>query len=444
MAQILPRNDIFGRIGQGVGKGAGDAYTEIAKKQQLSKGLESIRNAQKESGYNPLDTYARLASTPYLDPAHIGPLSDLLRQENLKNKAGKPMSTRPPLADQRPQTVNERTNATSPNRAQGPTENVPQEAFRTESPKTSLSKYERPEPATLKDFGPIKPVPDPRQVDLDRINYIAEGYSPEQAAAQAQADAAYPGQVWEAQNAAQNQALIDLKNEVSNRLQVPQEQGAFDARIPNEYYKKVENEYLSNLRKGVGVDKAKEEAVSKLHAFDKARLRNEGLTSDRRWSPFDWANSLDSVRTDYEKAGALELYKQDLQSLHGFSPDLASTLAFPNSKRTNELVKGFRNFDPATKAHGKEVKQFVDLYMKQLKDADSLQSLRYALRERGIDPEPIMLEIADRDAQDPDLLKNARQRRDLQERQPPKILKLEELWLKTWNPDFIKKARRND
>ena len=77
MVQIIEQNDIFGKVGKGIGEGLGDQIPKEIDRYRLSEGLKNFE--QQSQGLSPLQQYIKLASIPGITPQMLQTLPEVLK-----------------------------------------------------------------------------------------------------------------------------------------------------------------------------------------------------------------------------------------------------------------------------------------------------------------------------------------------------------------------------
>ena len=232
----------------------------------------------------------------------------------------------------------------------------------------------------------------------------------------------------------QDKAVNDFRSQLSTKLQAAGP--ASFASIPGEFQDRIENEMVRAVRNGQSPKKAAAEATSKALSF--AKTRNNVLSA----SPVPvigqgsgkWYENINSARKNYDKVGALELYKDDLINKQGLTDQTASYQAYPTSQSLNKdlarlknneapfakfVPKSMRNKIPLAEnlqtASDKQVLGFVDNLIKNqsIGPDDSIQSLQMQLRLKGYEDKNFISEIQ-RAYNDGSLSLNDRQARELE------------------------------
>lgn len=77
----VSQGNIFGRVGEGFGRGLAESLPKEIERSRLASGLESLAN---EEGLSPFQKFSRLASLPGTNPQIIQSGENLLRQEGMR------------------------------------------------------------------------------------------------------------------------------------------------------------------------------------------------------------------------------------------------------------------------------------------------------------------------------------------------------------------------
>lgn len=456
---IIPQFDIGADIGRGLGGGFSDAFSEVAKKGQLARSLDNIRK-QQGATYDPLKTYTSLASTPFLDPSHIGPLSEMIRMQyrNAATRGTGTPTAGPGTSLRQPGLVSPQTYSTQgtiqpSNVAPGTSpQQISQPISSGQAEPVDASKFRRkPTPSlrTTPTEALLRPAPviDPQWV-LERTNELEPIYGREEAANRAQAEAEVPLKQWQSEQSAAK-AQIEQQDELRNRIrlesasrvQALDDKGGFDSasfynKIPSSVFSKMENRGLDQIANGANPDQVAQDIADRTLRLARASENAFGVFKEgegfiggasKLSNPTQWLDSLKRARSLFKDENALEEFKGLLESSQGFSPDYAASLTYPLTQDLNKVIKGFTEkkgglLDKLIQSRSpnleKNVSKFVDQILDNLGEYDSLQTIRLALAKQNPGIESMVMDEISRRADENPRLLNAPQREELTITQP--------------------------
>jgi len=349
MPQIIEQGDIFGRIGKGLGQGAG----EQVERGMLSKGIQKIAENKNAT---PLQQYAQLHALP--GGAQVAP------------------GIQPFLASERAR--------------QASAELYPQGAGRKESAEEIGKKV----------AGKIN---EPPKYDRESENYLLPA-SQEKINQRAQGIAATTGLLFpEALAQAEKEDKTRITNELAFEERNTLAEKTLDDYLSTELQKsggekfrdiigEMQNEYKTKVQNlvanGMSPRQAGLQEAKSLLDFAKTRgkLSTQGVLGAYNLSPNEARRSVKDIRKTYEDADKLELFRNDLISKVGMSREYADSIAFPIENNA-DLAATIKDIG-LTNRLGKVDELFGKIEKDIAKDPNaSINAISLALSQRGVNPD---------------------------------------------------------
>lgn len=390
MVRVLERNDIFGRIGQGIGQGAGGAFKERAEKGILASGLKEL---SKKKGLSPFETFTGLASIPGVTPQVIQSGSELLRTQAIRDSLRGPSTGNFPQQNEEtsgdsstsgfPDTSGFQNNADkrlpdfkNTQKDLGTSEKIPT-GFSNRGAEASAKKGLVTEnPAQEKFLPKIRWTPEQKENDIfremERSPYLSFQEAKERSDLNEQRYLSSPGDYQKRQDYLREQedkADTDFDNQLRTLLQ------------------KGKDEPLYGENSGVLINNAKKAMYNDLANDPSLTPR----TVAEKWSKklFDLANqdqilkekagrdiydklrpgkkeetlkSLNSAQKLYEELGQQREFYNKLRSDFDLTPGYASLISYPRSEPLKDLIRsskiGEKSFDKIAASSRKVAEEF--------------------------------------------------------------------------------------
>lgn len=319
MAQTIKQGNIFGRIGSGIGQGLAEQVPKEIERSRLASGLKGLGN---KKDLSPFQQFAELSSIPGITPQMIQSGSDLLRQQArgqaLSDFQSKENQPRPSPFSQGDVEGTRKPGSVSPSITQEkPLAEIQEGAI----PPTKEQEFERA--GQLFNENPARFGNDPQKA----LDFVSEET---------------------VRNQAINQAYLQ-KHENLNKIQdnvVSRLQKQFDrlsggkARIPSEFYSKVEDEAIQATKskkeggRGLTEQQAIKEYGDKLNNAERDfakidEIGNFGITTR---PASDTIRSINKLQDSMEKIGETDNMAKNLIAKNKFSPQFAYAAAQPVRK----------------------------------------------------------------------------------------------------------------
>lgn len=356
MATTIKNANIFGRIGSGVGQGLAEQIPKEIERGRLSAGLKQFE--QDAEDLTPLQQYSRIRSIPGIGPADIQALPELLKNQSARNYyagkgkgqkqessmggIGREGQMQPPLSNepnQQPSQFQQQTEyqpqgQTTPGQEPGQPQIVEKNPLRPEAqPGRPWTQEERDQDISrVFENNPQLTLPEAVNISADNER---------RALAQPEAIQAQDKRLKEIQG--------DLNTELDSQLKTKlQAIGKGEEGL----YKDLTGEMLNNLRRGAERDlrlnpnaNIKDVAnkwsnlaldLSKTNSLVDSLAKQDIV--DQITKGGDTLESLQNYQKIYGKAGNNEEYYNKLKSDFNLSPDNASWIAYPRSKKVQEYI----------------------------------------------------------------------------------------------------------
>ena len=393
MAQKISQGSFFGRLGTGLGQGLAEQLPKEVERDRLSTGLKKLKENPQASQ---LDQLIQLYSTPGVTPEIANSVLPALRNESIRNKAGK--KTTP--SDTRQNTGGEPFNPQEiekgiPNAPEFGGNGKPRKTTQQPSITTATGEQAATQPI-------IKATP--QQIDdraRDLMNENPELYQGDNAYANAYARAEqelnYPAtQQQELINTNQRQenltntALTKLKDKVEKKLQ--KRDSEIFSLIPGEAYNRAENRVKLAVAQGKSTDQATDEASDYLKDMGKNinTLRNN-IASRPFFGPVpdQTRKDVQKLKPFFEKNGELELFKDEQKSALDVGDHLASYETWRPNKEQEKVISNITSKDTPEHIAAK-------LYP-TIDNKTSLFSLGYLVNKVGADDQAVINSLSDID-----------------------------------------------
>ena len=390
MSYEVKQGNLFGRIGEGFGKGLAEQVPQEVERYRLSQGLKNFeKNSQTQ---NPLQQAISLYQIPGMNEEKTANLIRLSEEANARRQAIEQGqgSKKPP--DQN-----------NPSVAKIPFENKPQEEIPKRTGKKSIVQPETERAMQTPILPPTIPQIKARSAEL--MTQFPQLYkTPAQGEAAAEAEFNRENAQKQAfQTAGQNQQAL-----------ASQVKSAFDERLGKKLQKNgtetysdvlgdIQNNFLNDAEDAVASGKMTSKEAGDHYsneALDLAKsLGNlRALGEKSIWTGSRSANkqAIDEVRKKFEKLNHSEEFKDFLISSQDLSSPYASNIAFPitnNKEITSEYSKIKPSKYHTTSTEGIEERKFADKISKMIGEKDSLQTIALRLQEKNLDPQIFMTQI---------------------------------------------------
>lgn len=375
MAQAIKQGDIFGRIGTGFGRGLAEQIPKEIDRNRLSSGLSAFE--QDHQNLNPMQQLARLSAIPGVTPQTIQSFSELAKTNNQANAyrnlggySNRPGQGQPntPGAYQ-PRNQQEADWLSSMGMGQNP-QNTSQQL--TGQQGTQLAPQGRQpsfgrqalENVNENTFNPAAKTRLPwttERRDASIVDYIDEGFLPEQAKQMSADDEARDlGQatVLQQRQREDQERTVAANNELDRQLETNfQKTGAG-------VYKDITGEMKLNLQRAMNkalrthpdlsIEEAAEEFSNRALSTSKAKGKFETLAQTTGIEALGKGKEINSKLDDYsdifKKSGNSEEYynmlkrspDSDQGAGFGLSSEGAASIAFPPSPSLNDYVKNYK------------------------------------------------------------------------------------------------------
>jgi hypothetical protein len=395
VVQVIDQPNPWGEIGKGLGQGLSEQLPKEVDRNRLVQGLKNL-----PKGGSLIDNAAYLYSIPGMRPELAQTLLPLLANQSqieaLNSQAGSDMSqsqqggmtTSPKMGDVRAPGM-EKTD-----------QPIPQ-------PRSEFEKSFGYEPKSLRTPADIERAKSQRPVWSQQQKYQrAAQLDPrlyptiQDRLAQVDREEKYQQDLFDTGISAANSRMMlqtaaeqDFNKKLTSLLQKGSESETW-ASIPAEFQQKYTNKVRSLVDEGESPEVASEKVSNEALSFVKSR---EKLISAKT-SFFDvnkvpYQQQIKGSRRAYEKAGALDLYKNDLENAQGLGPYLSSEMAFPPSSDINKEIGKLPKVRVKVSKDGIPIgtKDFplaipnVESIAKNITPDDSLKTIQSELRNKGYD-----------------------------------------------------------
>lgn len=389
MAQIIEQQDIFGRIGEGFGKGLGDVAGKGAESAITAKGLNRVA----QPGQNPLQMLSGLLRIPGMTIDKASMLLPYLRNASLASRGAQ---------DQ----MAPSGSAVQPVASQGATESV-------QGPSVRISSDNVP-------FNTEKYFPTQEQKKAQALNLFQSDqvlYPTLQEAEQEieRRNAATQGRFEKAE-----QRFFD---KVGKKLQATNEAATWGD-VPGNIQQRI----LSAMQRGVlegnmNPEEAANQASDHALRFARNLKKFNAISEAPSWgTPAPRVQrELANVRKVFDEFGALEEFK-DLLISQGHGPHYASAAAFSTNESINKSIselKPLKEYPSKTaiRDHRRALENFISQFPSQIDNRSSLHDIAYGLYQKGYDP-MAFYEGVGKLVEEGKLDLTDRQQRELTEQQP--------------------------
>lgn len=361
--QILPENqNAVSGLGAAFGQGLAQQIPEEIKRHRLQSGLENLAKGNEQK--SPYQVLAGLAAIPGIDPSLIGILAPTLQQQLARNEALS--SGNPAIAPNQPTAANQ--------------PNVPKEKFQ------GGGREDRP--------GYLQ-VASPEQVETLANNLLrSQPFNyPSLDAARSQATRIL-NQDYEADKAYQSRLdLFENEFEKANKGYLQAVKEDQENEIGGETLERIKQKNLDKVKEGeISPRQAAQNTASQIKdiALQKKAMRQI------RGGFFTGENNIKSfsdIAKNYKKLGASDQdFIDELVATKGISREAASYIAHKDteSPAANAIRKAPLNLLNFNRNKERALAREV---AKEIKPTDSILSLAYLAKQKGLDPEVFKNEL---------------------------------------------------
>ncbi len=395
----VKQGDIFGRIGQGIGKGIEEQLPKEIERGRLAQGLQSF---EKNSGnLNPLQAATQLLSIPGISAEHIYALQPLLQQLNARKEASRYGKELEEDSDQYrygnpPSRYANDSRGLDTNFDQyngKPISN--QEAGIREvgnQPEKGITNLET-EQALLKPNLP----PTQRNIRIlaGKLQNENPGLFPTTESAELEASKRLISE-YDRTEALRNQSKTNDEAKTAIEAEFKKILGDLNADIPSEVRQKYLNQAYDDVASGKSTKlQAANEYGKKALELAKAYTRINTIGSS--WFPDakESKNTINQLGQRFKDPLSKELFSEKLQSSLGLTPTFAKTLSNPvsDNREYNNYLKSVKEAPQSHKnLFSGQYKIAKDL-VSHLGPNDSILSGLLELKTKGYNPENVMENI---------------------------------------------------
>jgi len=395
MSYQVKQGDIFGRVGEGLGKGLSEQLPKEVERYRLSQGLQDFE--KKHATSTPFQQAAYLYGIPGMTEEKASNLIRLNEEANARRQAiEEGERNRTPTGEQKTNNFN-----------QQPQQNINQTNILPPSvePKSNLKSIVTPESEKAIQTPILKPTPEqirPLAATLMRespnlYRTPQQGYEEAERRLNAE-NAQIQGQqaAATAQQGLANQVKGIFNEKLGQKLQKGGTETFSDVigDIQNDYQNLAEDAVANGkMTAKEAADHYSKEALVLAKAL--TNLKTLGEKSIFTGSRTANKEAIDSVRKKFEKIGRGREFADYLVSTQNLSMPYARNIAFPikNNKELNNDLAKIKTQRYHTSDNGqKEIKIANDLSSK-IKDTDSLLAIGLQLQNKNYDPQSFMSEI---------------------------------------------------
>jgi len=398
MAQKIKQASIWGRIGSGVGRGLAESLPKEMERGRLSEGLKRFET--ESQGLSPLQQYARAASIPGITNQMLSDIPRLAKLENTRNAyanlAGTGTST-----NQIQQPDRYQDNQILENNQSRKPPALPEDQGRDRIQKGYIGEEGDPR-ESVRSAHPLRASITPRipysptQMAEKVKKYQNLGFQPDQAIQLSEKEQstylATPGveeQIESRQEKAKNQADSLLNEKIKAKLQIPKDSSGYD-KLPGVVQEALKTELDNSLVKNP--NKSLEQVTDELSQLALRLSESDSIVNKLQAKGIfeakgtDILDNLVSARVPYEKLGLTgkKLYKNDLESKFGFSPEKSSQIAFTRSPKMSSHIQSYKRPKKYQEMKSDAVKQ-ADFVINNLGKQDSLLAILASYREKNPD-----------------------------------------------------------
>ncbi|MFA7192394.1 MAG: hypothetical protein WC089_03805 [Candidatus Paceibacterota bacterium] len=310
MVQYIKQGDIFGRIGENLGKGLAEQLPKAVERGRLSAALKDIGERKDQT---PFQQFTGLASQASEYPQIVQSGSELLRQQGMLNAA-----QNKPKGSEFNEIESRRNSTPSPQGTGLVGQKNTQAALQPAIPKT---------------FGELQD----RAAELNKESpSLYPDYKTAIAAAQAEDQAKINVNAAE-QNARQTQKGVesDIRNEIADL------KNKANVRIPDNTYQKVENKALDRIKNGENELKVAKDARDELDAIsrDYSKIDSFGNYTLLGSNPKDVIRTIDSLKAKFSKNDDSENLADSLVARVGLSNEYGHFLAHDIPQDIQTFIK---------------------------------------------------------------------------------------------------------
>ena len=435
--QVIEQSDIFGRIGKSVGEGFGEGAEEIGKKYSVGKDLDRIKERFKGKEPTPLEYQSELMKIPFLSESQSDKLGPLMMDQSRRDASARRITER-----------GEKQPIVQASQEQDESESVSiQDTVEVKPSRYGSESVGISEEDTLKLQGK-RPVFNQQDVE-NKVDEYSQDFlrypTIEAAKIAAERDLLSEQEDFdqEMDKITRNDKMFQLAEDEFNKKFLALDQktdGKGWSSLPQKEQKKFINEVRGRIERGESVEKATDTVSKEAFEFSKSRA---SLKANRVLPFLDnegkWSKNLNETRKTYEKYDALELYRDDLITEQGLSPEVASSLAFPLSTDLKKSFKGIKpniienvpihslpqiigtnltggigkkllNYFNRKDPKSEQVQSFSTSVANNIGENDSIKALQLELRKRGYSDTKFM----DALKENPNINLNSRQELELQ------------------------------
>jgi len=358
LSYSVKQGNVFGRLGESLGKALSDQVPKEVERMRLSKGLQELGQQEDQT---PFQQFAGLAGLPGITPQMIQTGGELLKNQGMRNslfrKAGGGQGTTGAYGQELGIPSQENVPNMSPLQRQISVEqqtgNIPS-SFASEGAKAASTQTSPQRNPLSKELIPAKPwTPDRWNRELSDMARDFPNASFEDIKKMAQ-----DKENRELAQPASEQAIDSYREDVKHKADKE-----FDRQFQTKVQKTGDASYADlpgamqlNVKKAMGDELIKNPNMSLDQAADKyseiaynngraLNKVNEISKSPFRNSPSETLNKLMSARTPFAKAGNLDTYKsilQDDKDGFGFSPQRASHIAFKPTPQVEKYISNHK------------------------------------------------------------------------------------------------------
>lgn len=322
MSYQVKQGNIFGRVGEGIGKGLGEQLPKEMENYRLKSGLQEL---QKEAGnLDPLEFATKAYGTYAITPQMVQSLGELARSKQIEN------SLKPKGREENPF--------------------ISKNELTQEKPSTPSITTRAPIEATLKNE--LAPTLEDYQSEAGRLIQERPDYyagRPELAMADAEKKYNLARQRnIDLQTRRQNEQQV--QNKVISGLQERADRLGATGLVPGNVYSEVEQKAISSILpkseggEGLTEEEAKNKYGKELDAIakDYQAIKTVGGRDVLSKNPEVNKKNLEEIRQGFKKRDDLENFAKSLQAAQNISPSKSYYLAFKPSdikELNNALVK---------------------------------------------------------------------------------------------------------
>ena len=378
MVQIIPQSDFGSSFGQGLGHGLSEQIPTEVNRYRLSQGLKNLGQQDLKSS-NPFDLLSKLSSVPGMSPEMIQYALPLLQQQMQRNAA-----------------INYGM--------EQPSKNTPL----VSNTNNEISDKGKNQPDRSNYLLPLNP---------DQINQKIAQYAQDPRFAHKSPDEIRSFVEKEDSNRLANEkSFEDRIKYAENRFN--QKLGEKGAETLGKYTSTFRDRVSQRIENGESPNVAADDESAKALKLSEARTQFDVLSNKMiAGQPKQIKKALNSLRDDYKKADALELFRDDLISKEGLTAPAANLLAYPveeNKKLISEINKlkpkavktPSRSFEEANLVRAREAIKQLEPY---ITPQDSIYSIANELSKKGFDEDAVISALKERSD---DIGLNSRQQKE--------------------------------